>query len=474
MISIKTFIKNYSKEISEGNAAIFAGAGLSVSAGFVSWKELLRDIADELHLDVDKEHDLVALAQYHLNENQNRSQLNQRIIEKFTAVSKLNLAHKYLSDLPIGTYWTTNYDNLIETSLEQNNKKVDKKIDQRSLANNVPSRDAVVYKMHGDVLLPSEAIITKDDYETYNEKRQLFTTALQGDLVSKTFLFIGFSFEDPNLSYILSRIRVLLGANKRSHYAFFRNTNKSDYSDERTYIYAQTKQALLIQDLKRYAINAIMLDEYNQIPEILLQLKKRINIRNVFISGSAVEYGTWTQEDAVKLITGITSELISAECKVITGFGLGIGSFVINSAIQIITEKKYSHFDNYLEINPFPFQLSTDQKEAFNKKYRDSILDHSGIAIFIFGNKSDGSKTIVADGVLNEYRIAREKGLYIIPIGSTNYAAKEIFDEVASHISEFEYLRTDLEILKSETKIPELLSAVKRILKIIIGGTDGS
>ena len=59
-----------------------------------------------------------------------------------------------------------------------------------------------------------------------NEKRQLFTTALQGDLVSKTFLFIGFSFEDPNLKYILSRIRNLLDANRRTHYCLLEKIQK--------------------------------------------------------------------------------------------------------------------------------------------------------------------------------------------------------------------------------------------------------
>lgn len=46
------FIDSLSKELAEGNLAVFAGAGLSRSAGFVDWKSLLKPIADDLDLDV--------------------------------------------------------------------------------------------------------------------------------------------------------------------------------------------------------------------------------------------------------------------------------------------------------------------------------------------------------------------------------------------------------------------------------------
>ena len=52
-----TFIKNILKEIEEENLAIFAGAGLSIPAGYVSWSELLRPIAEELKLKIEKEYD---------------------------------------------------------------------------------------------------------------------------------------------------------------------------------------------------------------------------------------------------------------------------------------------------------------------------------------------------------------------------------------------------------------------------------
>jgi len=64
---VARFIERYLAEIEAGNAGIFAGAGLSAPAGFVDWRELLRDIADELDLRIDWEHDLIAVAQFHLN-----------------------------------------------------------------------------------------------------------------------------------------------------------------------------------------------------------------------------------------------------------------------------------------------------------------------------------------------------------------------------------------------------------------------
>jgi NAD-dependent SIR2 family protein deacetylase len=470
MTTIENFIKNYTKELLEDNAAIFVGAGLSVSSGYVNWRDLLRDIANDLKLDIDRENDLIAIAQYHVNEKKNRGQINQKIIEQFTADARKTDVHDIIARLPIKTFWTTNYDTLIEDSLKENHKKADTKIDAKSLANNIPKRDAIVYKMHGDISLPSDAVITKDDYEVYNEKRQLFTTALQGDLITKTFLFIGFSFEDPNLSYILSRIRILIGENKRPHYAFFKKVNPQSFSSDTEYKYAEIKQKFMIDDLQRYAIEAVMLDNYDEIPKILGQIEQKLNIRNVFISGSAYQYSDWSQQLAVNLIQELTAKLILNECKVFSGFGLGVGSFVINSAVQTINEKKYRHYDDYLEINPFPFQLTGDERQKFNTLYRDRILECCGIALFLFGNKMKDGKLVTADGVLEEFKIAKEKGLCVIPIGSTGYAASEIANIIKADIKNYKYLQDKIGVLCSSKDINDIINAVISIIKGIIGG----
>ena len=50
---VEAFIRAYVKDIEDGVAAVFAGAGFSRSCGFVNWSELLSEIAEELGLKVE-------------------------------------------------------------------------------------------------------------------------------------------------------------------------------------------------------------------------------------------------------------------------------------------------------------------------------------------------------------------------------------------------------------------------------------
>lgn len=83
-VSIERFIEDYSKSLSDGTAAVFAGAGLSIAAGFVDWKGLLRPLAEELSLSLDREHDLVQVAQFHVNRHSNRHDLADLILNQFS------------------------------------------------------------------------------------------------------------------------------------------------------------------------------------------------------------------------------------------------------------------------------------------------------------------------------------------------------------------------------------------------------
>src|SRR6266850_8332321 len=82
-VEIRTFLKEYTRALREGDAALFVGAGVSRAAGYVDWKQLLKEIAEDLELDIDRESDLVALAQFHVNRRQGRDRINQLLIDEF-------------------------------------------------------------------------------------------------------------------------------------------------------------------------------------------------------------------------------------------------------------------------------------------------------------------------------------------------------------------------------------------------------
>lgn len=472
---IRVFEREYLKAMKEDSAAIFAGAGLSRASGYVNWKELLRELASDINLEVDKEDDLVSLAQYYYNsQGENRSSISDKIVEEFTKDAKENENLKILTMLPIEKYWTTNYDSLIEDTLKNYaNKKADVKRTEKDLARTVPKRDAIVYKMHGDITLPHEAVIIKDDYETYNEKRQLFTTSLQGDLVSKTFLFIGFSFEDPNLIYILSRIRILLGKdNNRKHYCFIKELDRNDYKLDSDYIYDKTKQELRIEDLKRYGIYAVMINDYSEITESLQRIQFKHKLNNIMISGSAEIYDGFGKSNAEEFMFSLSNGLVKKDYKIITGYGLGVGTYIVSGALEEIYSNKFGRIESYLTTRPFPFIHKGEvDKTLIGSEYRNTIIDECGVVIFIFGNKRDkeSGEIIIANGVLEEFEIAKNKQKIIIPIGSTGFAAEMIWNEINSDLENFDYLTDAIDILKSEKKSDRIIIEVSKIVSRMKG-----
>jgi Sir2- and TIR-associating SLOG family/SIR2-like domain len=464
----EAFLRDIAKELEEDNVAVFAGSGLSAPAGFVSWVELLRPIADDLGLDVEKEHDLVTLAQYHLNVNGfNRSQLNKRLIEEFARASEITENHRILARLPIYTYWTTNYDKLIERSLELTGKIADVKYTKKHLAFTKPKRDVVVYKMHGDIDHPDEAILTKDDYESYHVKMDQFITALSGDLVSKTFIFIGFSFSDPNLDYILSRVRVAYDKSQRTHYCFLRKVAQEQDEKEADFSYRQRKQELFCGDLNRFNIKAILVDSYSEITNILHTIENRHRQKSIFISGAAHEYGTWSSEVAQQFIHALSQKILQTNHRIVSGFGLGVGSAVISGSLeQIYMNPRINRIDQLI-LHPFPQQVfgSTDRAEVW-RRYRENMISYAGISIFLFGNKMQNGAVTKSSGMQQEFDIAKVNGAILLPVGATGYMSEDLWMEARTDIQTRFSNKPD--ILELYEKLGDKNASLEQLIEIII------
>lgn len=460
----------YSEEL-----AIFAGAGLSIDAGYCNWEALLRQPAKKLKLDIDKEkHDLISLAQFYCNTNK-RSAINELLSSSFPSNKKPTENHKILSQLPISTYWTTNYDTLIEDALKANNKNVSVRKIDKDLQLSYRNYDSVVYKMHGDIQSPSEAVITRDDYEEYGvNSRKLFRDVLEGTLLTKTFLFLGFSFSDPNFNFVLSKMRILLGDDNRPHYYILKKVsepNKEKFENEKEYEvafkeyeYDLVKQNLQIADLDRYGIKIYLIDDYGEITDILRIILNRYKRKTVFISGSAEKYDPLDKEVAKNFIRKLSFGLVSNGYKVVNGYGLGVGTYVINGITEYCYDNRKIKIEDSLKLMPFPLSaISNEKLRETWEKYREEMISQCGIAIYMFGNKKKDGKIVEADGLKKEFDIAKSYGVVNIPLGFTGSMAQELYTE---NISEIQNILTYSEI-EYMTKFHEVDANVEEIIKII-------
>ncbi len=208
--------------------------------------------------------------------------------------------------------------------------------------------------------------------------------------------------------------------------------SRATEDDDETFKYKQRKQNLRVADLKRYKIKALLVEDYPEIFNILEEIERRYKKNTVFISGSAEEYGEWSRIDAQKFIHKLSKEIISSGATIVNGFGWGVGSAVINGALEEIYENYEKSSEDQLIVRPFPqFETGNHKLSDLWEEYRQRMISLAGIAIFIFGNKFDNDKKIVpANGVLREFEISIEHGLIPIPIASTSYAAKDIFNTI--------------------------------------------
>lgn len=432
----KDFIKDYSQSIENGSAAAFIGAGVSQAAGYPSWKNLLSDVATDLGLDIDKEHDLAGVAQYYLNRSlSNRYSIAKIIQKQFPPPTDVPPVLRVLARLPIRTIWTTNYDKLIERAWELQDKLIEVKSRNEDIPNENPWVNGTLYKMHGTVDHPTDIVLARNDYEMYRRERQGFHQLLMGNLISKHFLFLGFSFTDPNLSYVFGLIREAFhGETLPSHYAIVKRPKRSKELSGKAYKYGLNRHELWVQDLKRYGINCIEVDEYAEIGELLLEVERRTVSRNVFVSGSFPEDADATERTYVEeLASGIGGLIAKRGMRLVSGFGQVVGSAAVAGMLEDLYKSRSASMDRALYLRPFPQSAPKGfSRNEFLQRYREDLLSKAGICIFISGvKKQPGRGIIAADGVLQEFVISTSNGSLPIPIGASGGAALDLWGKVS-------------------------------------------
>lgn len=217
--------KRLIKEAENSNRlVIFVGAGTSIPSGFPSWSQEvdeIRERMDDSEDDANKNEvknsdDFLKIPQYYYNEHgkNNYVALMRKIFKHQKNLSPLKL-HEKILNFRVKYIITTNYDNLLKKSADDNQQVIDVVAQDSDLAYGIAEKKII--KMHGD-FDHDNFVLKEDDYLSYSEHFRLIEIYIKALITGNVVLFLGYSFSDPDLKQIFTWVKENLDGNQPQSY----------------------------------------------------------------------------------------------------------------------------------------------------------------------------------------------------------------------------------------------------------------
>ena len=421
------FLKEYPAALADGVGAVFVGAGMSMAAGYPSWATLLREIGEELGVSSRDIQDLAALAQWSIQESGSATRVRNVIKDQIGKDYDVPPTLEVIARLPVQHIWTTNYDRLVERAFAAIDRPLDPLSGAKDLSLKPTPGAARLYKMHGSIDRLDDIVISTDDYELFRSRRGAFLPLLQAHLTSMSVLFVGLSFTDPNIRHVLSLIRESFTDAPPEHFAIVRPPHPDDFDSEDEFKARLAQHNLWAKDLRRYGLIAVEIENYDEVPGLLREIERRVAARRVWVSGS------WPIEDGASaaanyaLAEDIGRWIGKSGRDLVSGAGILVGSASIAGFLEALRDGGGWDLHRRLIARPFPQPLAGTAPDGPKwTMLRRELARQAGAVIFVGGAKHDGTAIKVANGVMEEFEIAREAGVFLLPVGATGGAAAEI------------------------------------------------
>ncbi|GAT73012.1 hypothetical protein MHM582_1492 [Microbacterium sp. HM58-2] len=434
-VTAKELVARFAEAVSVGDAAVFVGAGTSQGAGLPGWNALIEEA--RIAADVPAEISDAPLAAQYIANVDGEGALHSAIRRKIDLDVVPTEVHDLLSHLPIRDYWTTNYDLLVEQALDVQEVAYQRVVGERdySVGPAAGTNAKRVTKMHGSLahgapgqrdweVLP---VITRSDFERYEEQHPITWTRLRASWLTNSFLFLGLSFDDPNLNLLLKLSRSLPEhIDAPPHYVVF--AEKSDPVERRL-------QQLRVSDLERSGVNVHMIQSHADLSPLLRQLEVRCRPELLFVSGS-FETTSADESDrfAMAVAENLGAALAASDARtrpILASFGGPAGLVVGRQFRDALPVSEYRP-----EQVRFYYRKSETDDESIPIEHR------VGMAIFTERNLDDMRafvfpqvRAMVVIGGSSrtgeEATVAREHGVAVIPVGATGGAAKALWDAMS-------------------------------------------
>lgn len=197
---------------------------------------------------------------------------------------------------------------------------------------------------------------------------------------------------------------------------------------------------------------------------------------NIFISGSHDEKaGPLRQifidkkltdkyhecEYAKQFAYELAKELNLRGNRIVTGYGVEIGQAVVSGVMSNIKIKD-DELNKNLACFPFPrMDKATYENYTFKNlkyDYRKKMISEAKTHICIFGAKLKKGEPVPADGIEEEFKVAKLNGSFIVPVGATGFESEKMWNEVKKDIKGFYQMQdaTPKQIERIETEFENL------------------
>jgi hypothetical protein len=130
---------------------------------------------------------------------------------------------------------TTNYDYILLKSYLDGNTILPIEWDKKALAGQVdslkqtPPKQTIWY-LHGKISNPDDIVFTKESYEETYKENSGTIEVLKSHLLTKSFIFCGFSLDDPYIKMQLEKLKGIFGTNLSKHYMIIQKGQQKDFS----------------------------------------------------------------------------------------------------------------------------------------------------------------------------------------------------------------------------------------------------
>ena len=448
-LSKEQFLNQFTRYALDERISLFVGAGASTNAGYPSWQNLFSPLAKELGTPLDNSSDFYRIAQYYSNRF-GQAELRKRIHDIINKNDFQSPLINELIDVGFTNIWTTNFDNVLEFNYNARNILVNKVFRDADLSNVELNKRISIYKMNGDINNPEGIVATLKDYESYADSHRMLLMFFKRELISSTFLFIGYSFTDHLVMSCLSEITKYLGDAAPYHYTIMKEDKCNPYFN------------YFVDDLEcRYHIRVLLVNEYADILLVLQELNTRIRNKRVFISGSFRSFDHEIEEYSHNLARSLTSHLLASDYRIVNGIGRHFGPHIIGYANEYLAKKGIKDKEKYIIVRPF---VGLGEKSLENKrKLREEIIGGCGSVIFVFGDYNEHIPN-PSSGVKEEFDISLQKHKTIIPIAYPGMRSELIWNQLKSNLTQYPYLEKSIDLLTSQYCTEDLAKIIIYIL----------